>query len=415
MPIPPPKEAKPSVASVEEATEKAKTEKIAEKCDDSRKSPLPASLNKPILSGSLTDLNENSQPPTPPSKEKKPSHATVVPEQVVHGTKEEIKEALPSFQCNEHESPGTKQVSEEESEETSAGINQSVNNELPAPTDPPQKSPSPLVSPKKKPENLGIQHMLDKTPEERELAASLQAATDTSASFPQVEEALSKGEVPSLVVSLNDLVNDGLGLSPVIINVQEEKGKKAEEKSVDSGQHSDDDSEVSGSEDTLAASTAAMRGSHTGLDVLDTSDEDIQCLSHSVNLGDTQASTSKSQVSAELAPGVRPSAKERSASFGNLLSDSSVYLGVRKHARAVAGNDPPHDDVMKLEAEIFLEMEKTSDLLSRASQSQRGADGEGVPENLLAKAVEKLKKADHVLREVKKLKLGKNSVNRKSW
>ena len=70
---------------------------------------------------------------------------------------------------------------------------------------------------------------------------------------------------------------------------------------------------------------------------------------------------------------------------------------------------------MKLETEVALEMEKTRELLSRVSQSQGGVDGEGMPADLLAKAMEKLKKADHVLREVNKLKLAKTSSNRKSW
>lgn len=435
--MPPSQEAKTCVSSVEEATEKAEAEKMSEKSHDSRKKtgPPPTPPNKPSSSSSKRNLAEasqsrpNSLPPTPPSKEKKPSHPIVEPDQEVHRTTDEIKD-LPSVRYDEPESPSAQElVSEEESEETiSSSINKSSDNEPLIPTDRLRRSPSPLLPPKKKVEKLdqpGMQHILDKTTkthptEEQDPSAMLQTASDTSASSPQVQEALPKSEVPSEVVSLNDLVTDSLSLSPVLCHLHEEKKQKAEEKSVDSGQHSDDDSEGSVSEDTLPASTAAMRRSHAGLDVLDTSEDDIQI---SVNFKGTQSST-KSQVRSEVfpcqgsepTPPLKPSAKARSASFGDLLSDSSVCIQVRQHTSAVAGNDgAPHDDVMKLEAEVSLEMEKTSELLSRVSQFQRGGDEEGMPENLLAKAMEKLKTADHVLREVKKLKPAKNSINRKSW
>lgn len=426
--MPPSKEAKTCVSSAEEATEKAEAEKMSEKSHDSRKKtgPPPTPPNKPSSSSSIRNLAEasqsrpNSQPPTPPSKEKKPSHPIVEPDQEVHRTTDEIKD-LPSVRYDEPESPSAQET-------ISSGINKSSDNEPLTPTDRLRRSPSPLLPPKKKVEKLdqpGTQHILDKTTkthptEEQDPSAMLQTASDTSVSSPQVQEALPKSEVPSEVVSLNDLVTDSLSLSPVLCHLHEEKKQKAEEKSVDSGQPSDDDSEGSVSEDTLPASTAAMRRSHAGLDVLDASEDDIQI---SVNFKGTQAST-KSQFRSEVfpcqgsepTPPLKPSAKARSTSFGDLLFDSSVCIQVREHTSAVAGNDgAPCDDARKLEAEVSLEMEKTSELLSRVSQFQRGGDEEGMPENLLAKAMEKLKKADHVLREVTKLKPAKNSINRKSW
>ncbi|TDH16736.1 hypothetical protein EPR50_G00000990 [Perca flavescens] len=452
-PMPPCKEAKPCASPSEEAPEEAKAEK--------KTGPPPTPSNKPTSSSSIGNLAEapqtrpNSHPPTPPSKEQKPSHPAVEPDQEVQGTaeenkeKEEVdkeeatgtavetdeadrsisKEALPSVRDDEPESPSDMsqgQVSEEESEETiSSGINKASDNE------PLRKSPSPLLSLKKKPEKPvqpDTQHAHDSTTitqtnEGQDPAALLQTASRTSASSPPAEEALPKSEVPPTVVSSNDPVNDSLSLSPLLCHLPGEKKKKTEEKSVDSGQHSDADSEGSSSEDALAASTAALRGSQAGLDVLDASEGDIQ-----IPVGFKPKQTpAKPQVRPKVfphrrsqppTPALKPSTKVRSASIGDLLSDSPVCIQASPHTRAGAGRGgAPRDDVMELETEVALEMEKTRELLSsvRESQSQGGGGGEGMPEDLLVRAMEKLKTADHVLRSVNKLKLAKSPSSRKSW
>lgn len=453
--MPPSKEVKPSVSPVEEATDESKAEKMSENSPDARKKtgPPPTPPNKPSSMSNVAEASQprpSSHPPTPPSKETKPSHPAAEPDQEIQSTthenkeKEEdnkkeaagtavaeqliSKEALPSVRGDEHES----QVSEEESGEIrTSGIDKASDNEPQTSTEPLRKSPSPspLLTPKKKPEKLvepDTRHIEDKTTvaqpnEGQDSTALLQTASDTSASSPQAEEALPKSEVPSVVVSLNDPVTDSLSLSPLLAHLPEEKKKKkTEEKSVDSGQHSDDDS--SESEDTLATSTAALSGSRAGLDLLDASEDDVQI---AITLRPTPAAASKPQVRSKVfpcrrsepIPPLKPSTKARSASSGDLLSDSSICIQARPHNKAAAGsgNGAPRDDVTKLEAEVALEMEKTSALLSRVSQSQGGGDGEGGPEDLLAKAMEKLKAADHVLREVKKLKPAKDSNNRKSW
>lgn len=388
--MPPSKESKPSTSSTEETTEAAKAEKMSEKSPDAKRKtgPPPTPPNKPTSQA-------NPQPPTPPSKEKKPSHPVVDPGQGTADENEEKEEdnrnettaaaketdqsVFKEVNVRDDEVPPVKrQVSEEETGET---LSEATNNELLIPTEPLRRSSSPP--------NEG-----------QDSTAPLQTASDTSGSSLQAEEELPKSKAPSVVVSLDDPFSDDLSL-------------KAEEKSVDSGQHSDDDSEGSESEDTLAASTAALRGSHAALDVLDASEDNIQT---SVNLRLTQA-TGKQQVKvfpcrrSVPTPPLKPSTKVRSASIGDLLSDSSTCS-----SRPVASNSrSATDDVMKLETEVALEMEKTSELLSRVSQSQKGAEGEGMPEDLLSKAMEKLKMADQVLREVKKLKLAKNLNNRKSW
>uniref|UniRef100_UPI0037E78A8E pleckstrin homology domain-containing family O member 2 n=1 Tax=Semicossyphus pulcher TaxID=241346 RepID=UPI0037E78A8E len=456
-PMPPSKDVKPSVSPGEEATEESNSEKIPEKSPDASKKtgPPPTPPNKPSSSSSVSNLTEasqsrpNSHPPTPPSKAKKPSNPAEQQEKEVQdkakenedkeeASMKEVTDAAVDTDESEQsisqeddgpESPSVEgKVSEEESGETSSsGPNKESENEPQAPTEPLKKSPSPL-NPKKKPEKP-VQSNTDYVAEEPSIVqpnegedptALLQTAPDTSASSPQAEETLPTSEVPAVVVSLNDQVTDSLSLSPLLCHLPGEKKKKEEEKSVDSGQHSDDDSEGSGSEDTLAASTAALRGSNAGLDVLDASEDDIQI---SVCLIPPQVAP-KPQIRpkafpcrrSDPTPPLKPSAKARSASIGDLLSESSACTQVGKHTRAEAGsNRAPSDDVMKLEAEVALEMENTKDLLSRVSQSEGGGEGEGMPEDLLTKAMEKLKKADHVLREVKRLAPTKNSCYRKSW
>ncbi|XP_068597931.1 uncharacterized protein plekho2 [Brachionichthys hirsutus] len=202
-------------------------------------------------------------------------------------------------------------------------------------------------------------------------------------------------------VFLNDPVSDGLRLSPVICLFHGWRNKTEEErKSVDSGQHSDDNSEG-----TLGASTSALRGSHAVLDVL--ADED------DVQLCDEWR---KSHVSSDDFSSLcsEQASKFRSASFGDLLSDSSC-IQERTRTRAVAtSHGASCDDITKVDAELPLEVEETGDLFQRVSQSQGGVNGEGTPDNLLAKAMG-LKKADRVLGEVKKLEPAKNSSYRKSW
>lgn len=412
MPMPPPKVAKPCIASVEEATEKTKIERMPMNCDDSGKNTSPQkSLSSQVKANGLS---ENPQPPIPPSQETKPSHATKVSDQVDFGITENVKEA-------ETKSCDTGEDSRELSEEVGHSMSKSAEDLC-------TKHPGPLVPPKKKPEKLekaGTQHGLDKPTEKPDPASLIPTATDLSDSVCQAEESLPKNEIPSLVVSLSEF-DDGLSASICGLD----KGNKtiAEEKSVDSGQHSDDDSDGSRSGDTLAVSTAAMRGSHAGLDTMDSSEEDIHSLCYSGVFSGAQASTSKSALEKEVDichsshpdPQGKTSPKAKSASFGDLLSDCAVCFEARRHVGAVAGKDGPYcHDVKKLEAEILLEMEKTTELLNRASRSQRGPDGDDegndIPENLLVKAMEKLKKAEYVLREAKRLKSAKTSTNRKSW
>ncbi|XP_022601407.1 pleckstrin homology domain-containing family O member 2-like isoform X1 [Seriola dumerili] len=418
-PMPPSKEVKSCVSPVEEVPAEANTEKSP---DPKKKTgPPPTPPNKPSSSCSTSNLAEasqsrpNSHPPTPPSKENKPSNPAVDPDQEGQGAADEKKE---KEENSRKETTGTAVEIDEADHSISKEDVPTVRGDESSSTEaqgPKEESEDTMSSPCP-PET---QHTEDNPAISQPIERQECTTSDTSDSSLQEEDAPPKSEVSSVAVSVNDPLSDSISLSPLLC-LPGEKRKKAEEKSVDSGQHSDDDSEGSGSEDMLAASTAVLRGSHAGLDVLDTSEDNIQI---SVSLRPTQA-TSKPQVGSKAFPSpqskpitpLKPSTKAKSASIGDLLSESSVCAQVRQHPRAVAvcGRSPT-DDVIKLETEVALEREKTGELLSRVSQSQGGGDREGTPEDLLAKALEKLEKADLVLREVKKLKLAKNSRDRKSW
>lgn len=367
VPLPPPKEAKPSV---EGAPEKTKAELIPEDCEDSRKQTSPETPRSSQLRGN--GLGQNSQPPLPPTQDTKPP---VVSDQVPDGMGENPK------------SPVAGQESGELSEEGGPHLSRSPGEQR-------KKPPCPLVPPKKKPEKLekaGAPDGLDKP----DPAASNQAAPELSVGLCEAEEPLPKNQVPSVLVSWMGSLDDEL------IHDDEEHKAKAEEKSVDSGQHSDDDSDGSRSGDTLAVSTAAMRGSLAGLDAMDSSQEDLPSLSCSGTLAGTRASSTGDPCqSPEADPRGKTSTKAKSASFGDLLSECAV--------------GPHCHDVRKLQAEICLEIQKTTELLSKAPQRGAGEAGGDLPESLLDKAMEKLQKAERVLREAQKLKSAA-PAKRMSW
>lgn len=448
-PMPPTKEAKPNVSPEEEATEETPSEQVPEVSpeDIKKPDPPPTPPNKPSSHHSTNGSSESPQsrsdphPPVPPSKEKKPCHQTVEPDQALQSSDQEkkeeeegeeeasMKETVVEAQDKDEpitgnevlhvrhdaaESPDTDgDDCEEELQETFSGNNTESSNEAEIPTEPLRKSPSPLAAAKESPDS----------PEN--CAASTHSAPQTDSSDPdpsaspaQAEDSTPESDFPSIIVSLGDSLSDSLSLSPLLCRSSAEKKHKSEEKSVDSGQHSDAESEGSGCEDTLAASTAALRGSHVGLDMLDNGEDDIQTSAPPVQ---TQASNKppikpRLFTYSRLEPMAPLSAKAKSASSGDLLSCAEVRTQVNQPRAAVKKSlGAQRDEVTKLEGKVALEIENTSDLLSRVSDPQRGADGEGTPEELLAEAMEKLKKADLVLREVNKLKLKHNSHDRKSW
>lgn len=418
-PMPPSKEAKSCVSPGEEVPDETKPEKSPE--GQKKTGPPPTPPNKPSSSSNQAETSQpvpNSQPPTPPSKESKPSPPAVEPDQEGQSSANEKKEKEEDSREETTETAAEKDevellVSEEASPTIRANEKPSTEDQSPEESGNTMSTSCPPVLSKKKPETQQTESKPDVSqPNEKQECT----ASDTSDSSLQEEDILPKSEVPPVAVSVNVPLTDGISLSPLLC-LPGEKKKKTEEKSVDSGQHSDDDSEGSGSEDMLAASTAALRGSNAGLDALESSEDNVQI---SVSLTPSQA-TNKPQVISKPIPSPhtkpvaprKPPSKAKSASIGDLLSESS--LGAKTEARGQSWG--PTDNVKKLETEVALEREKTGALLRRVSksQSQDEGDGKNTPEELLAEAMEKLEKADLVLREVKKLKVAENSRDRKSW
>ncbi|KAM9765395.1 uncharacterized protein plekho2 [Menidia menidia] len=413
-PMPPSKAAKPCGSPVEETTED-------QNLDSKKKTgPPPTPPNKPSSSGSLSNLVEASQstpgphPPTPPSKEKKPSH---------------------SASETDNEATGGKKVKGEESGVEKAGtVNEQDNGDRSAsrddshPGDDRPESPraegdvsdeEPLEAVREKTsdteprikstERAGQSDVQDKGNRSATGPPKVgwdSTAPDTSGSPVQAPVTHPHSQVPSVVVSVEEPHADSLSL---LCHLSGEKKKKAEEKSVDSGRHSDDESEGSGSEDTLAASTAALKGSHTALDALDTAEDKSQTSVNFRPMAKPQVFPYRRSEPTYKPP--KPSPKARSASIGDLLSEPSGCPPLEQPTAGKGSNPLPMGNFMKLETEVALEMEKTSELLS---QAQGSSYEEGLPEELLAKAMEKLKKANHVLMEVKKLKLADCSRNRMS-
>ncbi|KAM4744921.1 uncharacterized protein plekho2 [Anableps anableps] len=406
-PMPPSKESKPCASPGEEILEDENA--------DVRKNtpPPPTPPNKPSSGSSLKNLKEvlsaspNPHPPTPPSKDKKPSQMVVEPSQQT----QDLAVAKNEMEGDGEDETARMVVGNDEVDQSEETVQ---NGEPKGASKEPKESEREKLLPSNKSPKKCIQP--DVQPEDPSAVTlpkgSDSAASDTSAQ--QVQEA-SPQSIPSVVVCPNDPLSETLSLSPLLCHLPgEKKKKKAEEKSVDSGQHSDDESEGSVSEDTLAASTAALRGSHAGLDVLDATEDKSET---SVSLRPSASLQVKANVipcrrSEPFQKPLKPSNKPRSASIGDLLSDSLGSNQLKVTSKAEDGSVSPFkNSVTKLETEVALEMKKTSELLN---QAQERSSAEVMPEDLLAKAMEKLQKASCVLREVKKLKLAKN-VKRMSW
>ncbi|MEQ2192640.1 hypothetical protein XENOCAPTIV_014811, partial [Xenoophorus captivus] len=392
-PMPPSKESKPCVIPGEEVLEDENTSV------KKNTGPPPTPPNKPSSNGSLSNLTEvlpnlsNSHPPTPPPKDKKPSQIVVEPNQQTQDAAVEKKEM--------------EGEDEDETARTVVGNDEVDQFEETGQNGEPKSTTDEDVF--MQDGSCDINDQQEPQGPERE---KLSLLTSNKSPKNPVQPDIQLEEDPSSPQS--NPFSETLNLSPLFCHVPGEKKKKAEEKSVDSGQHSDIESEGSVNEDTLAASTAALRGSHAGLEVLDATEDESQT---SVNLRPLAELQVRPNVipcrrSEPFGKPLKPSSKPRSASIGDLLSDSPGCNQKKISSKTEDGCVPTSkNDVTKLETEVALEMKKTSELLN---QAQERSYAEVMPEDLLAKALEKLQKADSVLREVKKLKLAK-TLKRMSW
>lgn len=340
----------------------------------------------------------SNKPPAVPCKGKKPVIMIAKPDQEVHKPTDEMKN--PTSSQTESESSGAQEhVSEEVSEETVA------------------ISAAPPVPPKKMPDKIT---QLSTQPVSDQTSAMLSAevddpstgAADTTDMCASEKEVVTKNEVNLECVSLGDAIPDSFNHSTELGNFPE-NSKKAEEKPTDSEQHLDDGGVGSLSKDTVVA---VMPNSQLSLDVSDNDDEDdVQVFDQ---MKATQAD-GNSQVGGKeslcqlpvlnLPP--KPLVKAKSASHGDLLLQSSS----QDISAATGSTGDQSDDVAKLKLEVSMQVEKTNELLFRLSKLPNMGIEENGSVNLLAEAMEKLKRADVVLKEGKELSPPKDESKRKSW
>lgn len=211
---------------------------------------------------------------------------------------------------------------------------------------------------------------------------------------------VAKNEGNSGCVSSDDAVPDSFNYSTELGHFPE-NSQKAEEKPAVSGHHSDDGVFGSLSEDTEAA---AMTNSQLSPDVSDDDEDDIQVLDANSQVGVEESPCQPSVPN----PPPKPWVKAKSASHGDLLLKSSSQ-------DVSFGAGDPSDDVAMLKLEVSVQVEKTNELLFRLSKLPNMGIEEDGSVNLLAEAVEKLKRADVALTEGQELGLPKNESNRKSW
>ncbi|XP_075994311.1 uncharacterized protein plekho2 [Genypterus blacodes] len=414
-PLPPSKQSKPCTSPAEEAEE---SEESSHQSPDPKKAgPPPMPPSKPVSSP------EDSQPPAPPPKDKKPSKAVEWSKEVSKEEEDEKKEETtgtpvtsevkePSaLMCDVRDDPAEGSSSEEDGRlNKTSGSETQTSDQLPVGSSgrknpstpvPPRKKPAKVPQPKAQPgaqaDSCSSETSLTSVPAESEIHVLEVMVSEDVADSPSLSLSPGISLSPSLSLSPGLSLSPSPNLSPLLGHAGVDK--KAEEKSVDSGQHSDADSDGSEGEDLLAASTAALRGSHAGLDVLSVSEDEMQT---SNSLKVTQPRQSSEAAS------LKPAVKAKSASVADLLSASS----------GAAQKTAPRDNVTKLVTEVALEMEKTSELLSRVSKLQGRSSSESVPEELLDKAMEKMTEVDHFLRKLKKCKDStavKSSSSRNSW
>ncbi|XP_050971782.1 pleckstrin homology domain-containing family O member 2 [Labeo rohita] len=429
-PMPPSKDSKPCVsvdgAAVEKKVSDSKEEVEAESTDSSE--PTPST--------------KSAQPPTPPSKCMKPNQS-VTPATVTIEEKEEEKE-----KNKEVDSEGTKvgeasnekedldkleevetfvlstkvmkpQVvmwdspsipSKEPSAEQEVQNSKKASNttgEVATSLDPLQLNRTPVSTPESVKKSLGP----PAPPKKKPLKAHAKKEDTPAQSDPVVltHSAVSSSETADIKLTIPEPQNEPAG---------DVSSEDLEEKSLDSGQHSGEESE---SGDHVTPSSAKLKGSSQALD-LETSEDDLEPSdSKAESLEEpsleTPSTTSKTSVfnahptpsqcankSLHFTMPLKHSPKTRSASLGDLLAENAEKTENTGKELPVK---PHGSDVKDLQSKVSSEIKETGELLNAIATGQSGeteTKGDASPEILLSAAMEKLRKADQFLKEASNLK-----------
>lgn len=416
-PMPPSKDSKPCAsvdgAAVEEDVSDSKLEVEKDSTDSSEQTPSAKSV----------------QPPTPPSKLMKPSQPVTTEEKEpqekngeVDGASNEkedqskseevetfvisktvIKPQVvmwdsPTLPSKEHSEEQAKKASDTTGEVATSVEPHQLNLTTVSTPESVKKSPGPPAPPKKKP---------FKTPSKNEDAPpQSDPIVLTNTAILSSEQASKTDDIKLTIPEpKHEAVGDVLS-------------EELEEKSLDSGQHSGEESETG---DQVMAPSAKLKGSSQVLD-LEISEDDLEpsdCKAESLeepSLKTPSTTPETSVLNAHPTPShcanktllitvpLQHSFKARSASLGDLLAENAEKVESKGKDIAIKRHG---SDVKDLQSKVSFEIEETGEMLNAIAAGQSGEaemKGEATPEVLLNAAMEKLRKADQFLQEARSLK-----------
>ncbi|KAG1959539.1 pleckstrin homology domain-containing family O member 2 [Pimephales promelas] len=443
-PMPPSKEMKPCVVSVDEAAVEenisdSKVEVKTDGTDTSERTPSTKSV----------------QPPDPPSKHMKPNQpvtqATVTTEEKETQEKNEevdVEVTKVNGASNDKEDqnkseegetfvvskkvmkpqvvmwdspsmPSKEPSAEQEGTNLKKASEVATSEEQPrqlnlTPLSTPEsvkKSPGPPAPPKKK------QFKAPAKKEDSSPQSGPMVLTDTTIlSSEKVSEQSSKADDIKLMIP-----------EPKTEPVGDVSSEELEEKSLDSGQHSGEESETG---DQVTPSSPNLKGSSQVLD-LETSEDDLEPSDGKAKSLEEPSLKTPSTTPETLVPSASPttsycankslflsmplkhSSKSRSASLGDLLGEDAEMVDLKGKELPIKRHG---SGVKDLQSKVSFEIEATGDMLNSITTGQSGEaemKSETRPEVLLNEAMEKLRKAEQFLREARSLK-DHNKSNRLS-
>ncbi|XP_036399041.1 pleckstrin homology domain-containing family O member 2 [Megalops cyprinoides] len=209
--------------------------------------------------------------------------------------------------------------------------------------------------------------------------------------------------------------------------VSPERMKQEEQKSSDGGQHAHEETKDDETTKVSALNSSQVRlNKDDGTAEKQTTDGEATQKEKPVQGATRQAKLLKQAGNKRsVQPATPPlplklSSKGKSASLGDLLSEPTPPRSPQPIEELP--RSPPGDDASELQSKVALELDNTVELLDTVSSGLKaqegGEQGNLSPEELLMKAVEKLKKADQFLREARSLKEAGNTEKkskRVSW
>lgn len=495
-PMPPSKQNKPATPSEEDTH----AETTSDSGVDTGAPPTPSkpSSSQDDLSSDSSSVDKDLKPPKPPSKDKKPTlvdekEATETPDEELNAKDKKETEDKTDMESEdktvkepEDKTEETTEVAHDEeqdkptnsdnlpptnilkpsvvmwdtplTEASSEAEQAEVAKETQPTPEPSKKSTGPPAPPKKKPVKCPVKTEDDKEPskakdENKDKEIESTSSELISDSAEAVAEALSETNTPSMspeppveceAVPPASVLGEIVEPSDVPVG----KVEQEEEKSVDSGQHSAEESENGDAATTTTSSTTTATGLLGGQTTLDedsseadeTDPPNAQSKSNSEQTPSTDAGTPSAtekdicRLDSAVAPSVRskpqilsprplvplkPTFKARSASLGDLLTDTSAPEK-KPQAEGKASVTPAESDMKDFESEVTLEIKNTEELLHTVSDQTGDGENQGelLPEVLLATAMEKLRKAEEILCVAKSFKEKKTvdkENKRMSW